>query len=153
MLLLYLKFVSIHTFHCPLFALLPPLSHLYLILHHSMIRKSRKTYYIDGANKSKKKSTPGPDPMLLPFVTILRLAALHIESGVVWCRNGMSDIRKQKKGNNEMKMEKMKKRKKENKSKLKIKTSIRLSFFSSLSTPARLVIMDIVLQSVSRFFY
>lgn len=99
MLLLYLEFVSIHTFHCPLFALLPPsppLSHLYLILHHSMIRKSRKTYYIDGANKSKKKSTPGPDPMLLPLVTILRLAALHIESGVVWCRNGMSDIRKKK---------------------------------------------------------
>jgi hypothetical protein len=67
-----------------------------------MIRKSRKTYYIDGANKSIKKSTPGPDPMLLPVVTILRLAALHIESGVVWCRNGMSDIRK-KQGNNEMK--------------------------------------------------
>lgn len=108
LLLLYLEFVSIHTFRCPLFALLPPLSHLYLILHHSMIRKSRKTYYIDGANKSKKKSTPGPDPMLLPFVTILRLAALHIESGVVWCRNGMSDIRK--KGNNEMKMKKMKRR-------------------------------------------
>lgn len=52
-----------------------------------------------------------------------------------------------------MKKMKKSKRKKENKSKLKIKTSIRLSFFSSLSTPARLVIMDIVLQSVSRFFY
>lgn len=107
-----------------------------------MIRISRKTYYIDGANKSKKKSTPGPDPMLLPFVTILRLAALHIESGVVWCRNGVSNIRE--KGNNEMKNEinekrEKKKKRKENKSKLKIKTSIRLSFFfSSLSTPAGL---------------
>lgn len=100
----YLEFVSIHT-HSIARSSLFPRSHLYLILHHSMIRKSRKTYYIDGANKSKKKSTPGPDPML-PFVTILRLAALHIESGVVWCRNGMSDIRK--KGNNKMKMKKKK---------------------------------------------
>ncbi|PTB38921.1 hypothetical protein M441DRAFT_241284 [Trichoderma asperellum CBS 433.97] len=127
-----------------------PRSHLYLILHHSMIRKSRKTYYIDGANKSKKKSTPGPDPML-PFVTILRLAALHIESGVVWCRNGMSDIRK-KKGNNKMEMKKMKK-KKGKQVQPKNQDQYPSVVFSSISTPARLVIMDMVLQSVPRFFY
>jgi hypothetical protein len=77
---------------------------------------------------------------MLPFVTILRLAALHIESGVVWCRNGMSDIRKRKK---EIIIWKKKEEKeKEKRSNQKIKTSIRLSFFFSLATPPRLVVMD-----------
>lgn len=87
---------------------------------------------------------------MLPFVTILRLAALHIESGVVWCRNGMSDIRKRKK---EIIIWKKRKKEKEKRSNQKIKTSIRLSFFFLSRNSFSVGRNGHALPSMPRFFY